>query len=283
MKTTFKTTSEVAHAWANQLQNEGRYRGGNFYFDGDTIYSYGRHFPIAKHVVNTKGEKAVLFTERTYSNTTNKQIHIVRNACSHLNIIDCYDPEESATKNLAHWLEKAEEIAEALLTARKPEKYLLELGYIKNKVVRYTDFFGIEIPLTLSISLDIANKDQYLAYKERKDQYEAEEKKKELAAMIRAHKRALHKWLNLEIDLMPLRNGRDYLRVKGPVIETSQGVMLSFDYAKKLWGKILFNNLKAGDKVLDFTVSEVGKDIKIGCHVFPTSYLIDFGKRIFKG
>ena len=63
MKKVFTDISHIAHLWANQLQDEARNSGsGNFYFDGDVIYSYGSHFPIAKHVVNAKGEKAVLFT-----------------------------------------------------------------------------------------------------------------------------------------------------------------------------------------------------------------------------
>ena len=47
----------------------GPQSGNNFYFDGDTIYSYGSHFPIARHV-ETKRGRAVLFTTRDYSVTT---------------------------------------------------------------------------------------------------------------------------------------------------------------------------------------------------------------------
>ena len=39
----------VAHLWAHRAQESAPQRG-NFYFDGDTIYSYGSHFPIARHV-----------------------------------------------------------------------------------------------------------------------------------------------------------------------------------------------------------------------------------------
>ena len=43
----------VAHLWANKSQDSARESGGRFYFVGDTIYSYGSHFPIARHVENS--------------------------------------------------------------------------------------------------------------------------------------------------------------------------------------------------------------------------------------
>jgi hypothetical protein len=93
MKKVF-SESEVAHRWANQLQYEARNKGGNFYFDGDTIYSYGRHFPIAVH---HKG--AVLFTINTYSNATSKHIREVRSAVSHKDKVYCLNPYEAHINN----------------------------------------------------------------------------------------------------------------------------------------------------------------------------------------
>jgi hypothetical protein len=86
MKTVFTDISKVAHLWANQLQDNAR-NTGNFFFEGKEIYSYGRHFMIAKHIENDKWERAVLFTERTYSVSTAKHIAVVRQAASHKDII----------------------------------------------------------------------------------------------------------------------------------------------------------------------------------------------------
>ena len=44
----------VAHLFANQSQTEARNGGNTFYFYKDTIYSFGSHFPIAKHTKNKK-------------------------------------------------------------------------------------------------------------------------------------------------------------------------------------------------------------------------------------
>ena len=56
-------TGEIPHLWAHRTQDEARNRQGNLYFTGNTIYSYGSHFPIARHVVS-EGERAVLLLLR---------------------------------------------------------------------------------------------------------------------------------------------------------------------------------------------------------------------------
>ena len=73
-------TEEIPHLWAHQTQKEARNQAKNLYFEGATIYSYGSHFPIATHVTNKRGQKAILFTTRQYSVTTSKQIGMVRGA-----------------------------------------------------------------------------------------------------------------------------------------------------------------------------------------------------------
>ena len=69
-------TDMVAHLWAHQSQESARNGQGNFYFRGSTIYSYGSHFPIARHV----DEKTILFTTRDYSPTTAGHKTCVRSA-----------------------------------------------------------------------------------------------------------------------------------------------------------------------------------------------------------
>ena len=58
----FNDNSSVAHAWANQNVESGRNGNQSLYFIGNTIYSYGSHFEIAKYVGNT-----ILFNENKYS------------------------------------------------------------------------------------------------------------------------------------------------------------------------------------------------------------------------
>lgn len=56
----------VAHVWAQRNQEEGRSSNRHFYFKGDTIYSYGRHFPIARFTKDLAGNDCVLITDQSY-------------------------------------------------------------------------------------------------------------------------------------------------------------------------------------------------------------------------
>lgn len=280
MKTVFTDISKVAHLWANKVQQSARNRG-NFYFEGDTIYSYGSHFPIAKHVTNDKGETGILFTERGYSSTTSKHIWVVRDASRHLNIIKCYNPQSSHRENFEYWLSNAEGIAAHLTTARKPEKYLSGIDHIKANVEKYAAFFDIAIPEILAKVLAIGNKDEYANYADNKAKYLAKEEKKRQAELKKRHKKELEKWLNGEGHRLYVHDGYDYLRVKDGRIQTTQAVELPLELGRRLWQNIKSDSVKVGDKVLDYTVNEVGKTYKIGCHTYKRDYLIKFGDSVF--
>lgn len=83
--------SMVAHLWAHEQEESAN--GSNFYFEGESIYSYGRHFEIGRIVRNKRGEKAYLINDTYYSSTTSKHQYYVREAyqlaqrCSMLNVI----------------------------------------------------------------------------------------------------------------------------------------------------------------------------------------------------
>lgn len=93
--------SMVAHVWAQQSQTEGRSHNGQFYFEGDTIYSYGHHFPAAKLVKTKDGEQAVLLNDRKYSVSTSRHQSYVRQALAG-GLIKFYveDPSTSPEANI---------------------------------------------------------------------------------------------------------------------------------------------------------------------------------------
>lgn len=280
------TASSVTHLWANQAQYEARTPQGNFYFRGDTIYSYGSHFPIAKHITNGTGVNAVLFTERTYSNTTAKHIHAVRHACNHLEVIPCYNPESSHKENFGTWQNEAENIAKQLLNARKPEIYLSRLDSIRSKVEKYANFFRLNIPKGLQAALSITNAEQYATYSKKKSQYLAAEYRREQRERQAKIKQELEDWLTFKRATLYNRDGKDYLRFNEATneIQTSQGIHLTTDAGKRIYESILNQTLKVGDVVLDhYNVLKVNGTIKIGCHDFDTSYLLQFGSKLYAG
>lgn len=79
---------EIAHRWANDPAGEDYAEGFDMYFSERTIYSYWRHSPIARHVENPRGEKAVLFTTESYGVGTSKHCKIVRRAINHIKKFD---------------------------------------------------------------------------------------------------------------------------------------------------------------------------------------------------
>jgi hypothetical protein len=66
MKTVY-ANQELFHVYASGNVPRGRSHNGNVYFEGNALYSYGRHFPLAIHY---KGK--YLLNSETYSVTTSK-------------------------------------------------------------------------------------------------------------------------------------------------------------------------------------------------------------------
>ena len=279
MKKVF-TNSELAHIYAQQSQDEGRNSNGSFYFKGKTLFSYGGHFPICKFVTNDKGENALLFTERTYSNTTAKQISLTRNATSQYNKVYCNNPNDTHANNFKAWTLQGEAIIKKLAKAKKPIIYLNELGYISNKANVYASFFGIEIPQDLTKLLSIKDKSQYIEYAEKQSILLAEKMRAQKLVEKKKFKESFKKWQNFEIPYLYGRIDYDFLRLNNERIDTTQGVQIPVGIAKTLYKKIVDNTIKVGEKILNYEVSSVGNEIKIGCHTFKKSYLLQFGAKL---
>lgn len=279
MKKVF-SNADLAHTYAQQTQNEGRNPNGSFYFHGRTLYSYGSHFAICNFVTNQQSETKLLFTLRTYSNTTAKQIGIARHATSHYEKIFCFDPIGTHSSNFDSWLREAEQLAKKLQKAKKPEIYLNELGHIANYANKYAEFFGIEVPEMLQKVVSIKDKAENISYLAEKAAILLEQKKKEVKEAKIKFKENFKKWLSFESQYLYGRLNFDFLRLNSERIETTQGVQIPTEIGKRLHQKIKANSLKVGDRVLNFEVREVGDKIKIGCHTFTKRYLLQFGAKL---
>lgn len=97
-------SNEIPHLWAHGLPNgSGRIRNGssNIFAEGDTIYSYGYHFPIARRVeTNAGGEVVYLFNPGRYSVTTSGHISAARAAIPHGAEVYHLPPKDSEGRNL---------------------------------------------------------------------------------------------------------------------------------------------------------------------------------------
>jgi hypothetical protein len=286
MKKVFSDQSQVAHLWANKVQDEATNQGRSFYFWKETIYSYGRHFPIAKHVQDQGGNDYILFTERGYSNTTSKHIAITRGACRNYDIVYCYSPESSHQENFKYWFNEIEAEINKLARAKKPEIYLNNIENVATKVKRYSQYTGAIIPENLIESMKITDKDQYAGYQESRIEQAKQAQKKAEQELQARHKEELEKWLNFDpyTHRLYINADYDYLRVntENDRIETTQAVHIPNEIARRLWLSIKENTLKVGDKILHYRIDKADKIVKIGCHTFKRSYLLDFGAKLYQ-
>jgi hypothetical protein len=116
-------TDEIPHLWAHGLEEGRKIRNGssNIYAEGDTIYSYGPHFPIARRVTvpalvtvgtfnpakgrrktrEVEGTRTVfLYTTRRYSNTTRGHCYAVAGAMRGNGPAFDIDPVDGGGRNL---------------------------------------------------------------------------------------------------------------------------------------------------------------------------------------
>ena len=78
-KKTIHDADMVAHLWAHRAQSWSRNAKGSIFFDGDVIYSYGTHFPMAC-LLSTKIGDVVLMTSESASVTTRRHMASVHTA-----------------------------------------------------------------------------------------------------------------------------------------------------------------------------------------------------------
>ena len=249
---------DVAHLFALQSQSEAMNPNRSFYFEGTELFSYGRHFCIAKFVdANT-----LLFTERSYSNTTRKQISYAWQATSHIKKIFCPFPSGSHAENFNWWIARANEQLELLKRSRKPEKYIAELLYIENKAKIYSEYFAIEVDNRLQALVSIQDK-------EKAEEYSREAKREEQERIAKTHKKELISFREFKRDTIYTRNGLDYVRVNdfSEYFETSQGVRIPIEIGLRFYELLSAGKITAGEKLMQYEVRDVNKEsISIGCH-----------------
>ena len=220
----------VAHLWAHRSQDYARNPGHNFYFHGDTIYSYGSHFPVARHVENKRG-RAVLFTTRSYSATTAGHKCTVAGACRHLTVfnvadVNCSEPRKQFAEYRAEYMALVGKYAKA--RQRKPE-YLAELRRLVEEANGYAAFFGLRGRLTLPDDLTAMIAECQAIDKRERERKQREERKREREAQER-----LQRWVDGETDYPPGGYGEAIrLRIAGEELQTSRGARVPLEHAVK--------------------------------------------------
>jgi len=249
------STDEIPHLWAHQTQSEARNQTKNLYFEGATIYSYGSHFPIARHVTNKRGEKAVLFTTREYSVTTSGHISSVRGAIPKGALVFNvplqyeYNYADAGSKLCAHFRNEIAESHEKALKAKGHRaSYIRQMIQASEDGKAFAKFFGLKkekfpLPITgkklkdwqtSAIEAEKLHNDSVAArYKSKSDRWRAA-REREAAEMARTLDERIATWRaggNPRFGYG--ENVPAMLRIEGDEVVTSKGARFPIAHAKR--------------------------------------------------
>ena len=136
---------DVANNWA-QKTGKGR-NGFNMFYEGDTIYSYGHHFPIARHTVDVDGEAVILQTTAKWSVSTAKHKGIVWSAAygqaKSFTVADINAADDDAHQaNLADYKARIEAALNTAFRARTyTEMYERDAYRLADNAMEYAAYF----------------------------------------------------------------------------------------------------------------------------------------------
>ena len=270
MRKTLRNNGEVAHIWAQQRQSEGK--AGNMFFEGDTIYSYGHHFPIARFV----RPDTVLFTSKRYSVSTSKHINYTRQALrGGVKILKVSNVSASTNgDHLENLVKLVEDYNSQVEKAKRAFHHCLPGEGSKANIKAYRKTFKVK---GKTPKLNKLNKEEIAKYEARikslDEKRKVKQEKNRLAFEEWAKQReidqqeAITKWVAGENVPFPWGIDTVYLRIKDKRIQTSKGAEISVKTAFVFWDK-----LKAGEDVKGFdfgpyTVDSFdGQTLVAGCH-----------------
>lgn len=259
MKTVF-SNSDLVHTFAQQTQNEGRTSNGSMFFYKTKLYSYGHHYLLCEFIDNN----TVIINDKGYSNTTSKHIILARQATKQFRQLFLSDIDLNFVYN---------EIINAgkkIVTARKKDIYASVIKSKYENLNNYLIEFNKQNVLSDAKFTEIteiykninSNFEQYI--NEAKIRLEKEKEKERLKFQT-----DLNKFFNYEINYIYKNNiVEDFLRISvdKTKVETTQGVKIDINEAKKLYSLIENKVDIKGYKIQNYTVISLNGHLKIGCH-----------------
>lgn len=212
--------AKIAHIWATQTMQYKR--EGNVYFEGDTIYSYGSHFPMARILTNKRGERAAIITIDGYSSTTARHLGETRQAVTHMTCFHVPIKDMDAKGQFESYRVR---MNRALLDASKARAkradYLSEALHYIEEGNAFAAFMGLRARLKTPTDMDKAIADASARFKAERPRAKrvSEQKEREVYAKFQSD---LESWKRGGDINLPYRSGPAYLRIVGDQIETSR-------------------------------------------------------------
>ena len=288
--------SEVAHLWAAQAQPSARNSTRNYYFEGATLYSYGPHFPVGKHIQGTRNRRAVLINSRSYSNTTSGHVSDARRAVSHLTTFHVPLTGNSSSDTPAGFLSYFKgAIASALELASRARGRKVEhfntARHLADEHNRLAEFYGIRKRVSLPASLDdaIAAANAERAAADRRNAKAIAERDARRAAELERARAAVlaavDDWRAGRVGIIPMAHllPADILRVSadGQTVESSRGATVPVAHAMRAYrilrrlrdrGAVEWHSNGQSIPVGHYRVAQMAADrVIVGCHSFNWS------------
>ena len=119
MKTIYSSNTELTETFNKQSQSFGK--ANSLFFEDNTLYSYGRHYPLALFIE----PNTILINDTGYSVTTGKHIRIAKDVTSKRKQILTSEIE------LGQVLQQLEHLEYKLKKARKPQIYAKQIQSLK--------------------------------------------------------------------------------------------------------------------------------------------------------
>lgn len=271
--------SQVAHLWANKSRESAT--GSSFYFRGDTIYSYGAHFPIARHY---KG--VVLFTTRRHSVTTARHCSIARGAISHITVFTVENPMAEPSKvDLKNYRVRIEAAATQASKARNPQFYLEQLQSLVNEANSFAEHFGFSTRFEMPSESEMAELKARAIAAAKKDAKARKARELKAAAELQV---AIAEWIEGKRDCIPGNGQRVFLRARigeQSEMQTSRGARVPLEDAKRAFAFVMAKRaagwhrngetFPVGEFHLD-AVNEFG--VVAGCHRIEWAEIERFAK-----
>src|SRR5262245_47315041 len=127
---TVHSSHMVCHLWANQSQEEARNGSRSLYFERETIYSYGSHFPVACIITHKRAQRAVLLNPAAYSVTTSCHQGMARSASRHLpqfTVPHFVGSKVGHADNVRYYRNRIRDAALALCRSRKHKTWKVDV------------------------------------------------------------------------------------------------------------------------------------------------------------
>jgi len=305
MRKVLKNHAEVAHVWASKNQNEGRC--GSMFFEGDIMYRYGMHFPIAEFRKMPNGNTVVFFNSNKCSSTTAKHKNEVQHALSGLNyeifsipekLWNCYDSIISHYNSLIH-----ECIAKSKRSYKYKYYHVKDAFILVKKLKKFTEYNNKVFTFKFDNKQREVIKRAFNQHREQKEQsrlkaIENEKRRqKELVELKIACGGSIAEYWHKHGKLPKNDKGSEifhhvfslptFCRVVNNNIETSRGAVVPVRHAKRLYKLIIGVRERGVDyecsvRIGYYSLTKVYADgsVRIGCHEIKWNEVEYIGREI---